>query len=210
MFFFQFGDEAVRFVVAITGASGSRYGLRLIEILLNKGVEVHLLVSSAGEKVLKWEEGLDLESKNKKEKESFFKKFFNQGEKLFLHEENDFESPLSSGSFEFDAMIIIPASMSTIGSISHGISKNLIHRTAEVALKQERKLILVPRETPLSLVHLKNLLLAKEAGAVIIPAMPAFYPKPKNIDEMVDFIVGKVLEALGLNHNLYKRWREER
>jgi 4-hydroxy-3-polyprenylbenzoate decarboxylase len=178
-----------------------------MEILLKKGSEVHFLVSSAGEKVLKWEEGFELEGKNRREKEKFFKNFFKQSEKLFFHDKNDFESPLSSSSFGFNSMIIIPASMSTVASVSHGISKNLIHRTAEVALKQGRKLILVPRETPLSLIHLKNLLLAKEAGAIIIPAMPAFYPQPKNINEMVDFIVGKVLEALALEHNLYKPWK---
>jgi 4-hydroxy-3-polyprenylbenzoate decarboxylase len=199
----------MRCVVAITGASGCRYGLRLTEILLRKGCEVNLLISSAGEKVLKWEENLDIEGKSKKEKEKVLKRFFKQG-KLIFYEENDLDSPLSSGSFHFDSMIIIPASMSTVASISHGISKNLIHRVAEVTLKQERKLILVPRETPLSLIHLKNLLKAKEAGASIVPAMPAFYPRPKSIEEMVDFVVGKVLEVLGLEHNLYRPWKGSR
>lgn len=196
----------MRCVVAITGASGCRYGLRLTEILLKKGCEVNLLISRAGEKVLKWEEGLNIEGKSTKEKEKILRNFFKQG-KIIFYEENDLNSPLSSGSFPFDSLIIIPASMSTVASVSHGISKNLIHRVAEVALKQERKLILVPRETPLSLIHLKNLLKAKEAGASIVPAMPAFYPRPKSIEEMVDFVVGKVLEVLGLEHNLYKPWK---
>ncbi len=195
----------MRFVVAITGASGCRYGLRLTEVLLGKGDEVNLLISSAGEKVLKWEEGLDMEGKGKKEKKKILKRFFKKG-KLIFYEENDLDSPLSSGSFHFDSMIIIPSSMSTVASVSYGISKNLIHRVAEVALKQERKLILVPRETPLNLIHLRNLLKAKEAGASIVPAMPAFYPRPKSVEEMVDFVVGKVLEVLGLEHNLYKPW----
>lgn len=104
-------------------------------------------------------------------------------------------------------MIIIPASMSTVASVASGVSQNLIHRVAEVALKQERKLILVPRETPLSLVHLKNLVRAKQAGAVILPAMPGFYARPQTVQQMVDFVVGKVLDVLEIEHNLYPRWQ---
>ncbi len=199
----------MRYVVAITGASGSIYGLRLIQFLLKQGCEVHLLISSAGEKVLKWEEGIDLEGKDFDEKLFLLRNYFSEKENLKFHLENDFESPLSSGSFDFKAMIIIPSSMSTVASIAHGISQNLIHRTAEVALKQGRKLILVPRETPLNLIHLKNLVRAKEAGAEILPAMPAFYPRPQNLEDLVNFIVGKVLDLLEIEHKLYQTWRGE-
>lgn len=159
------------------------------------------------EKVLKWEEGINLEGKEKEEKEKLLKEYFSQTEKLFFYEESELESPLSSGSFKFNSMIIIPASMSTVASIARGISQNLIHRAAEVTLKQGRKLVLVPRETPLSLVHLKNFLLAKEAGAEIIPAMPAFYHRPQSLEEMINFVVGKVLEVLQINHHLYNPWK---
>lgn len=195
----------MRYVVAITGASGSRYGLRLAEILLKKGFEVHLLISQAGEEVLAFEENIKIEGKTQKEREAFFQSFF-QGENLFYHKENNFASALSSGSFDFKAMIVIPASMSTVASIANGVSRNLIHRVAEVALKQERKLVLVPRETPLSLVHLKNLVRVKETGAVILPAMPAFYTRPQTVSEIVNFVVGKVLDVLEIEHELYPGW----
>lgn len=196
----------MRYVVAITGASGSRYGLRLVEVLLKKGFEVHFLISKAGEEVLKFEDDLKLEGKTCKEKEVFFRDYFGS-QKLFFHAEDNISSSLSSGSFLFQAMIIIPASMSTVASVASGVSQNLIHRVAEVALKQERKLILVPRETPLSLVHLKNLVRAKQAGAVILPAMPGFYARPQTVQQMVDFVVGKVLDVLEIEHNLYPRWQ---
>ncbi len=196
----------MRYVVAITGASGSRYGLRLVDALLKKGFEVHLLISQAGEKVLQYEESIKVEGKTKEEREIFFRNFF-RSENLFYHDESDLASTLSSGSFIFNAMIVIPSSMSTVASIANGVSQNLIHRVAEVALKQERKLVIVPRETPLSLVHLKNLVKAKEAGAVILPAMPAFYTRPQTIQELVDFVVGKVLDLLKIEHELYPPWR---
>lgn len=196
----------MRYVVAITGASGSRYGLRLVEVFLEKGFEVHLLISQAGEKVLHYEEGIKVEGKTEEEREIFFRNFF-RSENLFYHDEGNFASTLSSGSFIFNAMIVIPSSMSTVASIANGVSQNLIHRVAEVALKQERKLIIVPRETPLSLVHLKNLVKAKEAGAVILPAMPGFYTRPQTVQELVDFVVGKVLDVLEVDHKLYPRWQ---
>lgn len=181
----------MRLVVAITGASGVVYGKRLLEVLKEKN-EVHLIISKVSERLIEYE----LETTKK------------ELEKLASHvyAEDDFCAPLASGSFVTDGMIIIPCSMKTLAGIAHGYSENLILRAADITLKEKRKLILVPRETPLSSVHLRNLLDLSMQGVVIIPAMPAFYYRPKTIEDIIDFIVGKVLDSLGLNHELYKRW----
>jgi 4-hydroxy-3-polyprenylbenzoate decarboxylase len=124
-----------------------------------------------------------------------------------FYSEEDMLSPLSSGSYPTDGMVIVPCSMKTLACIANGISDNLIARAAEVTLKQERKLVVVPRETPLDQIHLENLLRLKAAGAIILPACPGFYHRPKSIQDLVDFMVGKILEALGLPHQLYRGWR---
>lgn len=181
----------MRLIVAVTGASGVVYGKRLLEVLKGKN-EVHLIISKVSEKLIEYELGT-----TRKELEELAN---------HVYGEDDFSSPLASGSFVTDAMIIIPCSMKTLAGIAHGYSENLILRAADVTLKEKRKLVLVPRETPLSSVHLRNLLELSFQGVVIIPAMPAFYHMPKTIDDLVDFIVGKVLDSLGLEHELYKRW----
>lgn len=181
----------MRLIVAITGASGVIYGKRLLEVLKGKN-EVHLITSRASEKLIEYE----LET-TKKELEELAN---------FVYNEDDFSSPLASGSFITDAMIIIPCSMKTLAGIANGYSENLILRAADVILKEKRKLILVPRETPLSSVHLRNLLELSLQGVIIIPAMPAFYHKPKTIDSLVNFIIGKVLDSLGIDHELFNRW----
>jgi 4-hydroxy-3-polyprenylbenzoate decarboxylase len=181
----------MQLIVAITGASGVIYGKRLLEVLKGNH-EVHLIMSNTSEKLIKYELGTS--------KEEF--------EKLADHtySENDLNSPLSSGSFITDAMIIVPCSTKTLAGIAHGYSENLIQRAADVILKEKRKLILVPRETPLNTVHLRNLYELAMQGVVILPAMPAFYHKPKSIADLVDFIVGKTLDTLGISHKLFKRW----
>jgi len=182
----------LRLIVAITGASGVIYGKRLLEVLREKRIETHLIVSKAAEKVVEHE----LETTKK------------DLERLAHHvySVDDFNAPLMSGSFQTDGMIIIPCTMKTLAGIAHGYSDNLILRAADVTLKERRKLIVVPRETPLSVVHLHNMLSVAELGVAVIPAMPAYYHKPKEIDDLVDFVVGKVLDCLGVEHRLFKRW----
>jgi len=184
----------VRLVVAITGASGAIYGKRLLEVLRNKKVDTHLVISKAAEKVIEHE----LETT----KPSL--------EKLADHvyDVDDLTAPILSGSFKTDGMIIIPCSMKTVAGIAHGYSDNLILRAADVTLKEGRKLILVPRETPLNVIHLRNMLELAKQGVTIIPAMPAFYHKPKKIDALVNYVIGKVLDCLGIEHKLFMRWME--
>jgi 4-hydroxy-3-polyprenylbenzoate decarboxylase len=187
-----------RYLVCITGASGSLYGIRTIQALHEQCCEVHVVVSPWGKKVIEEET----------------KKSFSQWIDVLeikpnhIYQPEDFAAAPSSGSFKFDGTIIVPCSMNSAGCIASGISGNLIHRAALVALKENRPLLLVPRETPLSLIDLKNLTHLAEAGAAIIPASPAFYHDPKSIDELVNFIVGKILDRLGIDHTLFKRWKE--
>jgi 4-hydroxy-3-polyprenylbenzoate decarboxylase len=179
-------------IVAITGASGVVYGKRLLEALRGKRVETHLIVSKAAEKVIEHE----LETTKR------------ELEKLASHayDAEDLTAPIVSGSFKTDGMVVIPCSMKTLAGIAHGYSENLILRAADVTLKEKRKLILVPRETPLNVVHLKNMLDLASQGAFIVPAMPAYYHKPKKIEDLIDFVVGKVLNLLGIEHRLFESW----
>ena len=184
----------MRLIVAITGASGAVYGKRLLDVLKGKGVETHLIVSRVGEKIIKYEVGVTREELGRLAS--------------YVYDDDCFSAPIASGSFITDGMVIVPCSMKTVAGVAHGYSENLILRAADVTLKERRKLILVPRETPLNVVHLRNLLELAMQGVVIIPAMPAFYYRPKKIDDLVDFIVGKVLDSLGIEHNLFKRWSD--
>jgi len=182
----------LRLIVAITGASGVIYGKRLLEVLQEKKVETDLIVSKAAEKVIEHE--LEMTK--------------NDFERLarHVHSVDDLDAPLMSGSFQTDGMIIIPCTMKTLAGIAHGYSDNLILRAADVTLKERRKLIVVPRETPLSVVHLRNMLEVAKLGVFVVPAMPAYYHKPKKLEDLADFVVGKVLDCLGLEHKLFKRW----
>jgi 4-hydroxy-3-polyprenylbenzoate decarboxylase len=184
----------MKLVIAITGASGVIYGKRLLEVLQNKKIETHLIISKAAEKIIEHE----LET-TKKEIEKLAS---------YVYSVDDLTASIASGSFKTDAMIIIPCSMKTLAGIAHGYSENLILRVADVMLKEKRKLILVPRETPLNPIHIDNMLkLARQEGVTIAPAMPAFYHKPTTISAVVDFVVGKILDLLDIEHTLYKRWK---
>lgn len=180
--------------MAITGASGVIYGKRLLEVLREKEVETYLVISKAAEKVI------ENELENAKDD---IKKLANKA-----YEMDDWNAPIVSGSFKTDGMIIIPCSMKTLAGIAHGYSDNVILRTADVMLKEKRRLILVPRETPLNTIHLGNMLELARQGVMVVPAMPAYYHKPSRIDDLVDFVVGKVLDLMEIEHSLYKRWRE--
>ena len=186
-----------KYLVCITGASGSIYGIRTLKALIETGQEVHCIVSPWGGRVVEDETG---------------KSFEKWTGELGLGPENiyapgDLGAPVASGSFLLDAAVVVPCSMNTAGAIAGGLSLNLIHRSALVCLKEGRPLILAPRETPLSLVDLRNLASLAEAGAIIMPCAPAFYHSPENLDDLADFMAGKILDQLKIRHNLYKRWR---
>ncbi len=192
-------------VVAITGASGAIYGLRLIEELLSAGFRLSLLISKTGFEVLKHETGLDWVG-NEAEVTRLLRDHFREERGVEYFAEDNFFAPVASGSSVPDAMVLCPCTMGTLSRIASGNSGNLLERSADVVLKEHRTLVLVPRETPLSDIHLENMLKLSRSGARIVPAMPAFYQKPKSVNQMVDFVVGKVLDALGIEHELFRRW----
>lgn len=178
-------------IVAITGASGTIYGVRILEAL-SKKKETALLVTSTASKILEYETGLKLDE-IKGLADHYFDAY-------------NMEAPISSGSSNFEAMIIAPCSMKTLAAIAQGYTDNTITRAADVSLKEKRKLILVPRETPLRSTHLENMLKVSKEGGIILPAMPGFYHKPENIDDIINFIAGKALDILGVENSLFRRW----
>ncbi|MEM1511009.1 MAG: UbiX family flavin prenyltransferase [Candidatus Jordarchaeales archaeon] len=186
----------MKVVVGITGASGAIYAYRLLEELRKRGDEVILVISDAAKKVIRFELEVDIE------------KLYELATQVF--ENNNLAAPIASGSYPVDAVVIVPCSMATLAAIATGQADTLIRRAADCALSEGRPLILVLRETPLNLVHIENMMRAKIAGAVILPAMPAFYHSPKTVKDLVDFIVGKIFDVLKVPHNLYKRWEGER
>lgn len=193
-----------KIVVGITGASGSIYGVRLIEALLAASYEVHLVITDAGWRVLSEELNWSV-SKRLHMLEQHFGSAFLQRQ-LIYHPNADIGASIASGSFLMQAMIIMPCSMGTLASIAHGMSDNLLARAADVMLKEARSLVIVPRETPLHAIHLENMLTLAKMGVKIVPAMPAFYHKPQTIEDQVNFLVGKVLDQLHIQHQLYTRW----
>ena len=195
-------------VVGITGASGSIYGLRLIEELLRAGKQVSVLLSNAGRQVLAFETGLQL-AEDPQDCLRQLRDNFATGENLHYYAINDFFASIASGSSAPDALVICPCSMGTVGRIAAGLSDSLLERVADVMLKERKPLLLVPRETPFNQLHLENLLRLSQAGAQILPAMPGFYQKPQSVAELVDFVVGKVLDSLSVEHQLFKRWGAE-
>lgn len=191
------------YVIGITGASGSIYGVRLIHELASRKHHVDVVITNAGKKVMEEELGI---SGSKEIKNLLVSP---KNVQIRIYENDDFTAPFMSGSNAYEAVIIIPCSVGKLAAIANGISGNLLERTADVALKEKRQLVLVVRETPLSLIHLENMVKVVKAGAQVLPAMPAFYHHPKTIDDMVNFIVGKVLNLLRIDHNLLKGWRSE-
>jgi len=194
-----------RVFVALTGASGSVYGLRLVEQLCLSGIAVTFTASDSGTQVCREETGLDLSGDPARAAERLYAHLEVQSGLEMVHPDDLF-CTAASGSAAPDAMIVAPCSMGTLARIACGISGNLIERAADVMLKEHRPLLLVPRETPLSTIHLENMLRLARAGVQMVPAMPAFYHRPDSVIDMVDFVVGKVLDQLGVGHELYRRW----
>jgi 4-hydroxy-3-polyprenylbenzoate decarboxylase len=196
-------------VLAFTGASGAPYGIRLLEVLLAAGRTVHLTMSPAAVQVFETELDRRISLDRLSLKDLLPGKAV-KPEQVQYHHYQDFSAGIASGSFLTGGMVVCPCSMGTVGAIAHGLSQNLIHRAVEVHLKERRKLILVPRETPVSSVQLHNLALCAEAGAIVLPAMPAFYTRPQSVDDMIDFVVGRICDQLGVEHQLLRRWGTEK
>jgi 4-hydroxy-3-polyprenylbenzoate decarboxylase len=194
-------------IVAITGASGGIYALRLLRALLMEGHRVSLILSRFGRYVLQEETSLPAGEDMQEQLAALYGEGVRQGS-LEEYKIGDLAAPVASGSVRTDGMVVIPCSMKTLSAIAHGTSSTLIERAADVTLKEGRLLILVPRETPLNLIHLRNMLAAAEAGARIVPAMPAFYQKPATFDDLADFIAGRVLNLLGIEQHLFTPWRD--
>ncbi len=184
--------QKIKLSIGITGASGALYGIRMLEVLKELDVETHLIITSWGRKIIEYET-----DKTIKQVESLAS---------FVYNDAELDSNPSSGSFKLDGMIIIPCSMNTIASISSGYSPTLLTRVADVSIKEGRRLILVPRETPLSVIHLNNMIELAKIGVTILPAMPGFYTNPKSVNDIINHVVGKVLDQLNLKHDLFKPW----
>ena len=194
-----------RLIVGITGASAGIYGVRLLEVLTqHEDIEVHLTISASGVRAL-WEElqiKIDLDNFELKSLIGI------SSPRVIYHHESDIAAPIASGSFRTEGMIVVPCSMGSIASIAGGISRNLIQRAADVCIKENRKLVLVPRETPLSPIHLENMLKLSRLGVCVLPAMPGFYHFPKDVDDLLNFVVTKILDQFGIDTKLIQRWKE--
>jgi 4-hydroxy-3-polyprenylbenzoate decarboxylase len=198
--------ERAAVAIAITGASGAVYATRTVAALLERAVHVELIVSDYGRRLLRDELG---EQASVDRLMPFLTEKYGAGVSvgtLTLHSNRDLGATIASGSHGCSGMAIIPCSMKTLAAVAHGLSRNLIERAADVMLKEKRRLVIVPRETPMSLPQLRNMVLCAEAGAMILPAMPAFYQQPKTLDDLADFMAGKILSALGFEHELYPPW----
>lgn len=192
--------------IAITGASGAIYATRTVAALLERGVHVELIVSDYGRRLLRDELG---EAAAVDRLLPFLRDKYGAGVdagRLTLHSNRDLGATLASGSHGCSGMAIVPCSMKTLAAVAHGLSRNLVERAADVMLKERRRLVIVPRETPMSLMQLRNMVLCAEAGAMLLPAMPAFYQQPRTLDDLADFMAGKILSALGFEHALYPEW----
>ena len=203
------GDRRRNVALAVTGASGAIYAVRTLAALLEQGCHVDVVISEFGRRLLRDEiaevatpDGL---------RDLLLARYGDATRRgtFTVHSNRDQGSKLASGSQRCEGMAIVPCSMKTLAAVAHGLSRNLVERASDVMLKERRRLVLVPRETPLSLMQLRNMVACAEAGAVVLPAMPAFYQGPKSIDDLATFIAGKVLAALGIEHELYPRWKDE-
>jgi 4-hydroxy-3-polyprenylbenzoate decarboxylase len=198
---------APRIAVGWSGGSGIAYGIRLVEALLQAGGEVHLCATTAALRVLRHEAGIALDAA-RPDLAGLFAADLRTN--LRVHQLDAVEAAPSSGSAGIRAVVVCPCSMGTLARIAHGFSSNLVERAADVALKEGRTLVVVPRETPLSVIHLENMLALARLGAVVLPAMPGFYHRPATVQDVVDFVVGKVLDRLGVDHPLVRRWQTPR
>lgn len=200
-------DNSARCIsLAFTGASGMQYGLRLLQCLLAAQMDTYVMVSKAARSVFAWELDVRLPARSSALADYFVRQFGARDSQVRVFGEEEWTAPVASGSGAPWAMIVCPCSMSTLSSIAAGSSHNLITRAADVVLKERRRLILVPRETPLSLIHLRNMTTLTEAGAMILPANPGFYHRPKSVEQLVDFVVARVLDHLEIAHDLGIRW----
>jgi len=195
--------------LAITGASGSKYGLRLLQCLLESGARVYLMVSQAGQVVLKMEAGIEIPSHPANAERYLAERFQTCPDQLRVFGRRQWTAPIASGTNPPDAMVVCPCTTGTLATIASGMCRDLIDRAANVTLKERRKLILVVRETPFSTIHLENMLRLSKVGALIMPANPGFYFDPQTVDELVDFIVARVLDHLEIPHRLTRRWGED-
>ncbi len=193
-----------RWVVGVTGASGVRYALRLLDVLPQLVGEVHVVFSEAAVRVLNDEEGIGANSSAL----SYERLFGRQAANVCFYNCRDIGARIASGSMLTSGMVIIPCSMATLGALAHGIPSHLVHRAADVTMKEGRKLIVVPRETPVSQIHLQNMLTLSRCGVAVVPAMPGFYHRPASVEELVDQFVMKVLDTMGVSHALGRRWKE--
>jgi flavin prenyltransferase len=197
----------VRVFLGITGASGAPYAARLVEVLAGADVELGICASGAGIEVL----ATELYGNARLSRDETLERLLEsaRGGNITIYDPNDWKAPYASGSAKVDAYVICPCSMGTLGTIASGAMSNLIHRAASVALKEERRLVLMPRETPLSLIHLRNMLAVKEAGASVLFLAPGFYHGAESVDDLVDFIVGRAVDLIGLDVEVTKRWGGE-
>ena len=197
----------MRIFLGITGASGAPYAARLVEVLAQADVELGVCASGAGIEVL----ATELYGNARLSRDETLERLLERGRagNVTVYDPNDWKAPYASGSAKVDAYVICPCSMGTLGTIASGAMSNLIHRAASVALKEERRLVLMPRETPLSTIHLRNMLTVKEAGATVLFLAPGFYHGAETVDDLVDFIVGRAVDLIGLDVNLVKRWGSE-
>ena len=184
----------MRLVVGITGSSGVIYGIKLLEVLLKIKIETHLIISKWGERNVQIETDKSVE---------FVKSLATRN-----YNNDDMAAPISSGSFKTDGMAIVPCSMKTLSSIANGYDDSLVSRAAGVCIKESRRLVIVPRETPLSKIHLQNMISLADIGVIVLPAMPGFYQRPKSMDDLITHIAGKILDQFGIEHNIYRRWGE--
>ena len=196
------------YVLGIAGASGAPYARRVLEQMLVGGHEVKLVISDAGRKVIDVEEGLVLTGNTESDTPSILEwsQSISSVGSLQMYHHKDVAAPIASGSFPIDGMAVVPCSGGTLGRIAHGVSNGLLERAADVCLKERRRLVLVPREMPLSLIHLRNMTAVTEAGAIVLPASPGFYHGPTQIDDLIDMVAGRILSVLGINSSLMKPW----
>ncbi|MYC76882.1 UbiX family flavin prenyltransferase [Candidatus Poribacteria bacterium] len=194
-----------RLIVGITGASAGIYGVRLLQVLTEQeDIEIHLTISSSGARALSEELQIEVDLDNFKLESLIGVSSL----RVVYHHESDIAAPIASGSFRTEGMVVVPCSMGSIASIAGGISRNLIQRAADVCIKENRKLVVVPRETPLSPIHLENMLKLSRLGVCVLPAMPGFYHYPKNVDDLLNFVVTKILDQFGIDTKLIQRWKE--